>query len=66
MSWDAGKRADMGKWNDLAAKELRDKPVDDLVWRSAEGIEIKPVYTAEDLENLEYVDSTPGFAPFIR
>ena len=60
MSWDAGKRADMGKWNDLAAKELRDKPVDDLVWRSAEGIEIKPVYTAEDLENLEYVDSTPG------
>ena len=66
MSWDAGKRADMGKWNDLAAKELRDKPVEDLVWRSAEGIEIKPVYTAEDLENLEYVDSTPGFAPFIR
>ncbi|MGK0485059.1 MAG: methylmalonyl-CoA mutase [Myxococcota bacterium] len=66
MSWDAGKRADMGKWNDLAAKELRDKPVEDLVWRSAEGIEIKPVYTAEDLENLEYVDSTPGLAPFIR
>ena len=66
MSWDAGKRADTAKWKELAAKELRGKSVDDLVWRSAEGIVIKPLYTAEDIENLEFTDSTPGIAPFIR
>ena len=66
MGWDGAKRADSKKWRELAAKELRDKPVDELVWRSAEGIEVKPLYTAEDLEALEYVDSTPGMAPYIR
>ena len=66
MSWDDAKRADAKKWAALAARELRGKDVDDLVWRSAEGIEVKPLYTAEDLEKLECVDSTPGMAPFIR
>jgi len=66
MSWDDAKRADAKKWAALAARELRGKDVDDLVWRSAEGIEVKPLYTAEDLEKLEFVDSTPGMAPFIR
>ncbi|MDP6980503.1 MAG: methylmalonyl-CoA mutase [Myxococcota bacterium] len=66
MSWDPKAAADTRKWAELAEKELRGKAVDDLVWRSAEGIEIKPLYTAEDLEQLELVDSTPGMAPFIR
>jgi len=66
MSWDGAKRVDPKKWQALAAVELRGKAVEDLVWRSAEGIEIKPLYTAKDLEDLEFVDSTPGMAPFIR
>jgi methylmalonyl-CoA mutase len=66
MSWDGAKQADSKVWQELAAKELRGKSVDDMVWRSAEGIEIKPLYTAADLEELELVDSTPGMAPFIR
>ncbi len=66
MSWDSGKRADREKWQQLAAKELRGKSLEDLVWRSAEGIEVKPLYTAQDLEDLSFVDSTPGLAPFIR
>jgi methylmalonyl-CoA mutase len=66
MTWDGAKQADAKKWQELAGKELRGKSVDDLVWRSAEGIEIKPLYSAEDLEGLQYVDSTPGLAPFIR
>ena len=59
-------RADPKKWQALAAKELRGKAVEDLVWRTAEGIEVKPLYTAKDLEDLEFLDSTPGMAPFIR
>ncbi|MCP5043170.1 MAG: methylmalonyl-CoA mutase [bacterium] len=66
MSWDGAKRADAKKWAELAEKELRGKTIDDLVWRSAEGIEIKPLYSAADIEKIELVDTTPGMAPFIR
>ena len=53
-------------WNDLAAKELRGKVPDDLTWQTPEGIAVKPVYTAADLEGLENLDSLPGVEPFIR
>jgi methylmalonyl-CoA mutase len=31
-----------------------------------EGILVKPLYTAEDLEEIEYLNSLPGFAPYVR
>ncbi|WP_428623616.1 methylmalonyl-CoA mutase, partial [Sedimenticola sp.] len=49
-----------------AEKELRGRPLDALNWHTPEGIEIKPLYTAADLQGLEHVDSLPGFAPFLR
>ena len=42
--------ADVERWRDLAAKELRGRDPDSLVWETPEGIELKPLYTAEDLE----------------
>jgi methylmalonyl-CoA mutase len=53
-------------WRDLAAKELRGRSVDELTWETPEGIAVKPLYTADDLAELEYVDSLPGFPPYIR
>src|SRR6187455_3232659 len=53
-------------WEKLAAKELRDKPLSSLDWMTPEGIPVKPLYTAADLENLESVGSLPGFPPFTR
>ncbi len=53
-------------WQALAAKELGGKPAESLVWQTPEGIAIKPLYTASDLERLEHVDSLPGFAPYLR
>jgi len=53
-------------WAALAAKELRARPLEELTWATPEGFEIKPVYTAADLEGLEATDSLPGFAPFLR
>jgi len=53
-------------WRALAVKELRGKALDDLVWQTPEGISIKPVYTANDLEGLEDVESLPGLEPFMR
>ncbi|MBW2366831.1 MAG: methylmalonyl-CoA mutase [Deltaproteobacteria bacterium] len=54
------------KWEELATKELRGKPLEELTWTTPEGVSVKPIYTAKDLENLEHMDSMPGFAPFVR
>ncbi|MBI4615373.1 MAG: methylmalonyl-CoA mutase [Planctomycetes bacterium] len=54
-------------WKELARKELGGAdPWETLSSRSAEGIPIRPLYTAEDLEGLEDVHSLPGFSPFVR
>ena len=58
--------ADVERWLELARKELRDGDPESLVWETPEGIALKPLYTLEDLENLEYVDTTPGLFPFLR
>ncbi|MEM7223299.1 MAG: methylmalonyl-CoA mutase [Pseudomonadota bacterium] len=53
-------------WQALAAKELKGKAPEDLTWETPEGIAVKPIYTAADLEGLENLDSLPGFAPYLR
>jgi methylmalonyl-CoA mutase len=57
---------DRKTWADLAAKELRGKPVEGLTWHTPEGIDVKPVYTAEDSQGLGHMGSMPGMAPFTR
>ncbi len=54
------------KWVELATKELRGKPLESLERKTPEGITVKPLYTAEDLEELDAVNSLPGFAPYVR
>ena len=53
-------------WKKIAEKELRGKPLDSRTWMSPEGIPIKPLYTAEDLEKMEHVNTLPGEIPFMR
>jgi methylmalonyl-CoA mutase len=53
-------------WAALAAKELGGKGADALVWPTPEGIAVKPLYTAADLEAIEVRDELPGFAPYTR
>ncbi|MBU1398414.1 MAG: methylmalonyl-CoA mutase, partial [Proteobacteria bacterium] len=57
--------SDIKKWAELGAKEIK-KPVESLNWQTPEGILVKPLYTAEDLEGLEFVNSLPGFYPYVR
>ena len=54
------------KWQSLAEKELRDRALDDLNWQTPEGIEVKPVYTKQDVEDLAHMGGMPGFAPYTR
>ena len=53
-------------WRDLAQKELRTRPIEDLTWKTLEGIEVQPLYTEEDVKALPHLGSLPGFAPFTR
>ena len=61
-----GSKANLEQWKVAAEKELRGKAVDELVWETPEGIPIKPLYTAADLEGLPHLDTVPGTAPFVR
>jgi methylmalonyl-CoA mutase len=58
--------SDIDKWAALAARELKDKPVSALDWHTLEGITVKPLYTAADVQGLPQLDEMPGFAPFTR
>jgi len=57
---------DKQKWIDLATKELRGEPLESLDWLTPEGIPVKPMYTAEDIEGLEHVNTLPGMPPYVR
>jgi len=56
----------MKKWKEQVAKELKGKPVEALNWETPEGITVKPLYTAEDLEGLDFVNTLSGMAPYVR
>lgn len=42
------------------------KDADGLVWRTPEGIPVKPLYTDADLEGVDFLGTYPGVAPFLR
>ncbi len=53
-------------WQKLAGKELKGKTLESVHWRTPEGIDVKPLYTASDLESISRIDSMPGMPPFTR
>ena len=56
---------DLEKWRVLAEKEVKRDP-DTLTWETPEGIAVKPLYTADDLEGIAHLNSLPGMKPFVR
>ena len=56
----------LDKWAELASKQMKGKSVDTLDWMTPEGIKVKALYTAEDLEGMEAVNSLPGLPPYKR
>lgn len=54
-------------WEKAIREDL--KGADDagkLIWRSPEGFDVKPYYRAEDLADLNSLESAPGDFPYVR
>jgi methylmalonyl-CoA mutase len=65
MADDAFPRKSLDDWRAAAEQEIKGD-VERLRWVTPEGIPVEPLYTAADLEDLEAVDTLPGFEPFVR
>lgn len=53
-------------WKTVAESQMRGKSIDDLVWHTPEDIDVKALYTMEDLDGLQYTNTMPGMSPYIR
>ncbi len=42
------------------------KSLDDLIWHTLEKIDVKPLYTQEDIAELEHLGFVAGIPPFLR
>jgi len=49
-----------------AVQDATGKGPDALAWETPEGIGVKPVYTAEDLSDVDFLGTFPGIAPYLR
>ena len=56
----------MADWDALAGRELGGRSSESLTWQTPEGIGVKPLYTAADLDQLAHVAGLPGLPPFVR
>ena len=54
------------KWKTTAESELKTDDIKSLDWHTLEGIDVKPVYSSDDLMDLEHLDTMPGIEPFLR
>ncbi len=55
------------QWEEKIIKDLKGANYEKkLMWRTEEGFNLKPYYRAEDLKQLEYLDTLPGDFPFTR
>ncbi len=61
-----GEIADEADWRALVEKGLKGASWDRLVGRTADGIELKPLYRESDVHTAEDVSGFPGAAPFVR
>ena len=60
------KKPTLDDWVKRADREARGSSADAIAWETPEGIAVKPLYTAEDLDALDHLDTMPGLPPFTR
>lgn len=58
-------RLNTREW-EARAEAVAGQKLSDLSWQSPEGIPVKPLFTAEDISDLDFLDTRPGIAPYLR
>ncbi len=61
-----GEAADEADWRALVEQGLKGAPWERLIGKTADGIELKPLYREPDIHTAEDVSGFPGAAPFVR
>ncbi len=54
------------EWKAAVEESLNGASFEKLVTQTNEGIDLQPIYTKKDIENLPYLDQKPGFAYYLR
>ena len=65
-TWPNVPDSNLDAWKKSAQKSAPNGDVDKLGWQTPDGIHLKALYTAEDIDGLQYTHSLPGFEPFVR
>ncbi len=53
-------------WQAFVIQQLEGEGLESLQTKTLEGLALKPLYTREDLNQLPFANTMPGFEPFIR
>ena len=56
---------DLASWREAFRRETGHDPAE-VTWETPEGIPVRPLYTAEDHEGLDFLDTYPGLPPYLR
>ena len=58
-------RGDAAAWRASVERETG-RSAEDFAWQTMEGLDVRPLYTREDLQGLEHLGFTAGLPPFLR
>ncbi|AMQ21119.1 methylmalonyl-CoA mutase [Geobacillus sp. JS12] len=56
---------DEKQWRDAVERRVQ-ASIDELLVQTNEHIAVKPLYTKEDIDGLDFLDSMPGLPPYLR
>ncbi len=54
------------EWAALASKQMKGLSPEEMEWHTPEDIAIKVLYTADDVKDLNFTNTFPGLAPYVR
>jgi methylmalonyl-CoA mutase len=60
------KKYTLEEWQALATKQMKGLTPEEMEWHTPEGVPIKVLYTQEDTKDLEFANTMPGMAPYVR
>ncbi len=60
------KKYTLEEWQALATKQMKGLTPEEMEWHTPEGVPIKVLYTQDDVKDLEFANTMPGLAPYVR